>query len=484
MRLSRQATTQLIVFSVIALTALAAMGLHFMRLPATLFGVGRYTVTVELAQTGGLYSTSNVTYRGSEVGRVTSIYLTSSGVAAELSLKSGIDIPSDLTAAVHSQSAIGEQYLELRPRSETSPPLKNGDVIPVSRTSAPADINSLLDAVSAGLKAVPRDNLKTVIDESYTAVGGLGPQLSTLVKGATDLSIEARANLEPLLALIDNARPVLDSQTQTSDAIQGWASHLAAVARELQDHDDAVSGLIDSTGPALDQARTLVERLAPTLPIVLANMVNVSEVALTYHANLEQLLVLVPQLVSVESAGLVANHNTKQAYQGQYLSFNLNLNLPVPCTTGFLPAQQQRNPSMEDYPERPAGSLYCRIPQDASTSARGARNTPCVSRPGKRAPTARLCESSEEYIPLNDGYNWKGDPNATVTGQDIPDMGPLGSPTAKRAELMSPPLAFVPYDPVTGSYIAPDGRRYTQSDLAQAAPKGKTWQAMLVPPGG
>ena len=64
-------------------------------------------------------------------------------------------------------------------------------------------------------------------------------------------------------------------------------------------------------------------------------------------------------------AGILANLNTKQAYRGQYLSFNLNLNLPPPCTTGFLPAQQQRVASFEDYPDRPAGDLYCRVPQDS-----------------------------------------------------------------------------------------------------------------------
>ena len=41
-----------------------------MKLPAMLFGVGRYTVTVELPQAGGLYRSGNVTYRGTEVGRV------------------------------------------------------------------------------------------------------------------------------------------------------------------------------------------------------------------------------------------------------------------------------------------------------------------------------------------------------------------------------------------------------------------------------
>ena len=30
-----------------------------------------------------------------------------------------------------------------------------------------------------------------------------------------------------------------------------------------------------------------------------------------------------------------------------------------------------------------------------------------------------MCESNEYYVPLNDGYNWKGDPNATLSGQPI-----------------------------------------------------------------
>ena len=72
-----------------------------------------------------------------------------------------------------------------------------------------------------------------------------------------------------------------------------------------------------------------------------------------------------PAAIAAEQAGILANLNTKQAYRGQYLSFNLNLNLPPPCTTGFLPAQQQRIPSFEDYPDRPPGDLYCRVPQDS-----------------------------------------------------------------------------------------------------------------------
>jgi phospholipid/cholesterol/gamma-HCH transport system substrate-binding protein len=314
-------------------------------------------------------------------------------------------------------------------------------------------------------------------------VGGLGPELSRLITGSSNLAIDARKNLDPLVALIDQSKPVLDSQTNTSDAIAAWASHLATVTTELQTHDQAVAGVIDKGGPAFDEARQLFERLQPTLPILLANLVSVGKVALVYQNDIEQLLAVFPMSINAEQAGIVANANTKQGYRGQYLSFNLNLNLPPPCATGFLPAQQQRIATFEDYPNRPAGDLYCRVPQDSWLNVRGARNTPCETVPGKRAPTVKLCESNEQYVPLNDGNNWKGDPNATLSGQGIPQLPP-GSPPAAAGPPAPPPIPAAQYDPATGTYIGPDGHQYTQSDLAQTAPKDKTWQSMLVPPPG
>ena len=79
-----------------------------------------------------------------------------------------------------------------------------------------------------------------------------------------------------------------------------------------------------------------------------------------------------------------------------------------------------------------------------------------------------MCESDENYIPLNDGYNWKGDPNATLSGQPVPQP---------------PPVAAAEYDPASGTFVGPDGQTYTQSNLAAGA-DDKTWQSMLLPPGG
>jgi len=456
MHLNRRIKIQLVIFSVVAVVAGAVMVFGYIKVP-TLLGVGQYTVTVELPRAAGLYESGNVTYRGTEVGRITEVHLTDAGVAAVLSLRSDVEIPSDVHAGVHSVTALGEQYVALTPRDAASAPLRDGAVIPVADTSVAPDINALLDATNRGLEAIPRDNLKTLVDESFTAIGGLGPELARFVRGSTALAIDARHNLDALTTLIDQSQPVLDSQTETAGSIQDWASHLAAITVQVKNQDRAVVGILQNGGQAAAESRQLFERLQPSLPVLLADLVTIGDVALAYQPNIEQLLVLVPQVVQEFQGGILTNHNTKQDYKGAFLDFNLNINLPPPCATGFLPPQQRRSAALQDYPDPPDGDIYCRVPQDSELVAvRGARNTPCATVPGKRAPSAKMCESNEQYVPLNDGENWKGDANATLSGQAVPQPPP-GAPPAAPPPGPVPPIAVVPYDPATGTYVAPDG---------------------------
>ncbi|MGV0793271.1 MCE family protein [Mycolicibacterium sp. XJ1819] len=494
--LTRTIRIQLAIFIVVAVAAMSYVALSYMKLPSNLFGVGRYTVRVELAESGNLYANSNVTYRGTTVGRVTAVLLTDKGVEADLSLRSDIPIPSDVEAAVHSATAIGEQYVALTPKEGDTVPLRNGDVIPQDRTEVPPDISTLLDAANRGVEAIPNENLKTVIDEGYTALAGLSPEFSRLVQGATSVAIGAGENRAALTTLIDQSQPVLDSQIDTADAIHAWAANLATITGQLQTEDTALAGVLEKGPQAVDEVRALFDRVKPTLPILLANLVSVEKVAIVYQPAIEQLLVLLPQGVAAPAAGLVPNLRTKGDYRGFFLDFNLNMNLPPACLTGFLPTQQKRSPVLEDAPPRPPGGLYCRTPQDSMWNVRGAKNYPCLADPGKRAPFVWMCESDQQYVPLNEGNNWKGDPNATLSGQDIPQLPP-GSEALAPSQGIPPPapgqgaqvptgagapaLPVAEYDPASGRYVGPDGRIYTQTDLVRGAAQGN-WQSMLVPP--
>ena len=133
---------------------------------------------------------------------------------------------------------------------------KNGDVIPggthhgASRISTPCWTRR---TAAAGHSAATIS--RTVVDEAYTAVGGLGPELSPDSQGATTLAIDARENLDPLTTLIDQSKPVLDSQTDTAGSIQAWAAHLAESPVSCRARTLRVAGC-STTGPgAADEVR-------------------------------------------------------------------------------------------------------------------------------------------------------------------------------------------------------------------------------------
>src|ERR1700719_3622277 len=137
MYLNKRVRRQLAFFSAVSVAAVGVMAIGYLDLPNMWFGAGHYRITLNLPASGGLYRNGNVTYRGVEVGRIDNVRLSPTGVDAVLSLNSGTTIPADVVAQVHSQTAVGEQFVELVPRSGSAPSLEKRGVAPPARNTPP-----------------------------------------------------------------------------------------------------------------------------------------------------------------------------------------------------------------------------------------------------------------------------------------------------------------------------------------------------------
>ncbi|MBM4524669.1 MCE family protein [Rhodococcus hoagii] len=449
MMLSKFVKIQLVIFSILTVIGLVVMATQYVRLQ-DMAGIGRYKVTVELPSTGGLYRNANVTFRGTTVGKVEEVRLSDSGVEAVLNVDSAYDIPANVNADVRSVSAVGEQFVDLVPPedSSSSNQLAGGDVIPVSRTSVPQDVGVMLDQADVLLASISDTRLRTVIDESFKAFNGSGPDLQRLIDSARLFVEEANKNSDATKTLIEQAGPLLDTQVVSSDAIRSWTKDLVTFTNQLRTSDRDLRAVIEKGPGAAQEANQLLQELQPTLPLLLANLVSVGEVGVIYNAGIEQILVLYPPL----TAALATSAGGGNPNDGALVDFHLQLNDPPPCTTGFLPADQWRSPADESPADTP-GDLFCKIDQSDPNAIRGARNLPCMEYPGRRAPTPEACRNG--YVPL--GTNpWQGPPQPVASTTDKPAVGPVstGATTAARR-----------YDPVTGTYIGPDGRTYSQPNL-------------------
>ena len=258
-------------------------------------------------------------------------------------------------------------------------------------------------------------------------------------------------------------------------------------------------GILDKGPGAADEVRALFDRLRPTLPIVLANLVSVGEVAVTYQPSLEQLLVLLPQGTAVTQGVGVAQAEHDSGLHGRFLGLQPEpvdscaaapiplppQQLPPPCTTGFLPAQQQRVPTFEDYPDRPAGDAVLPSAAGCAVQRAGCSQPALRDRPGQACSDVARCAKATTTT-CRSTTATTGRATRTPHCPDSPYRSCLQErhhlPRAASPPGPAPPLAAAEYDPATGTYVGPDGRIYTQADLGQNFTEDRTWQDMLLPP--
>ncbi|MGS2808340.1 MCE family protein [Nocardia sp. MW-W600-9] len=462
MTLTRFVRAQLAIFAVLTVVGLVVMGGTYLQVPAML-GIGRYAVTVQLAATGGLYPTANVSYRGQNIGKVEAVRLTTAGVEADLSIDSDYKVPADSSAWVRSVSAIGEQYVDLVPTEQPADGhLRDGSVIPEQRTHLPQDVGAMLDQADQLLATVADTRLRQVIDEAFLAFNGAGPDLQRFIDSAALLVQQAETDIEPTKKLLDQIGPLLDTQTRSADDIRSWTADLATVTDQLRAHDPALRNLLNNSPSAMETVNKQFQDLRPTLPLLASNLVSLGQVGVTYNASLEQLMVVFPPLIAALRTAIRG-----PIEYGLMVDFMTAVQDPPACTTGFLPADQWRQPSDLSPMETPPG-LYCKVPQDSNIAVRGIRNTPCMEFPGVRAPTPELCRTG--YVP--EGNNPPFGPVQPVA----PASAPAGASTGGVT-----PAAARPYDPSTGSYLGTDGRTYRQGDIAAdgSGTVPASWQAML-----
>jgi virulence factor Mce-like protein len=493
--LTRFVRTQLIIFTIASIVGVGIMLFAYIQVP-TLLGLGRLTVKLDLPATGGLYKFSNVTYRGLQVGKVTSIDLTDTGAQATLSLDTSPKIPADLKAEVRSMSAVGEQYVELLPRNDKAPYLQDGSVIPVGDTSIPQAVGPMLDQVSKLMDTIPKDKLSQLLGETYQAFNGTGYDFGSLVDSGATITRDANGVSDNTRALIDDARPFVGAQEMTTDSIRTWAKSLAGVTEQVANNDPQFRSILRN-GPGFAQETSkLLEQIKPTLPILLANMTTFGQIFLTYNKSIEQLLVLVPPFVA-QIQTYAPTSNPTGLPNGD---FSLGLGDPAACTVGFLPPSSWRNPADTSVIDTP-DNLYCKLPQDSPVAVRGARNYPCMDHPGKRAPTVELCDDPNGFQPLAQRQHVTGpypiDPNLVAQGIPIDSralpgsnlFGPLqGTPLPPGVS--APPPGAAPVDQPPPNYagtgpgpLLPGQPIYQTPPVTPPGPVGNIGPAPINLPG-
>lgn len=374
--LTRKVVIQVIVFAVVAVVAVVYAAVRYAGIGRSVADPG-YIVRLELADGGGLFVNSEVTYRGVAVGKVTSMRLTHDGIEAELHIDSGTPrIPSDLQAAVADRSAVGEQYVDLMPATTAGPYLADGSVIGQDRTTTPLPTQNLLADLDQLTRSVPTSSLQTVVNELYSGFHGTGPDLQKLLDSVSDFTATAQRQLPQTTQLLDAGRTVLDTQNDEAGSIESFSRSLDLLSAQLAKSDPDLRKLIANAPLAATQLTDLLNESGQQLGVLLANLLTTANILVTRQSGLELAMVAYPELAGAART-VVPGDGTA------HLGLALNLFNPPPCTQGYQ-GTQHRPGNATSHAKVNTGA-YCATPPSTGVDVRGAENAPFGGKPSAPA---------------------------------------------------------------------------------------------------
>jgi phospholipid/cholesterol/gamma-HCH transport system substrate-binding protein len=378
----RSTKVQLLVFVALTLLGVSYISANYIGLPSFLLGARTCTVTADLSDSGGIFTSAEVTLRGVAIGKVGALQLTPDGVQVELDLASCDHplIPADTEAVVTDLSAVGEQYMNLIPPDSKGPYLREHSVIPVSHTKLPIATQVLLTNLDNLANSVNDNNLGTVITELGTAFNGQGGNLQRLLDAGNQLLVAAQKNFPATESLIKTASTVLATQLKEGSALQSWAHNLNLLTAQLKASDPTIRSLLTNAPSDLDIVNAFVKNNAGDLGVLLANLDTTGQIisgvvdpatGQLSGGNLSGIEVLLEAYPGVIAGGETVGQSGT-ARLGMVLQSNYND--PPDCEPGYQ-ATVKRLPS-DTAPAAPNTAAQCTLPPSSGTDVRGAANAP------------------------------------------------------------------------------------------------------------
>lgn len=458
MIIKRGVKVQLLVFALITVLGVSYTLVRYIGVGASLLDRS-YVAYVDLTDSGGIFSNAEVTYRGVPVGRVGPIELTRDGIRVKLNLTKGRRIPRDSVAVVANRSAVGEQYIDFQPRSDGGPYLDTGTAytIPRDRTKLPVSTTELLTNVDHLVSSVDPKDLGVIVDELNKAFSGSAADLQAILDSSGKLIQTAQESYPATSQLLDNSKVVLDTQRSQGTNIRNLARDLNSLTGQIRRDDPSLRSAIDNTVPAVNQVGGLVDDLAPTLPVLLANLTTTGQVLTSRIDGLRMLFILYPMT-------LAGSFTVTPGDGTEHFGLVLNVNSPPPCTKGYEKTKVRYPQATKPVPAEL--HVGCTLPKSSQSVVRGGRNAP-APRPYPAVPPGATDGAG---APPGGAYGGGAGSQASGDGSQASGDGSAASATGLRAasqpgtsayqQIPAGSVQLAGYDPATGAVYGPDGRRY------------------------
>lgn len=219
----------------------------------------RWDLTAEFTDGAGLTVGSPVRVAGVRVGEVETIERVPEAgtVRVAMSIGSEVSISQAATVSIRLRSMLGAKYVAISDPAQ-GPHLADGDLVPLSRTETPVDIDQLLQTLGRSAQPIDTDAINRFVSAFASGLEGHGDELGALIEDIGALAEVLAERSRDLDRLMEASEQLLSAVDSRRDELAGSVEDLAVVFGALEERRADLEGLVKGI-------RGLDEHLTPLL---------------------------------------------------------------------------------------------------------------------------------------------------------------------------------------------------------------------------
>ena len=292
---------------------------------------GHSTIYIQMPETLALNANSRVRVADVFVGRVRKIELKNWVPLLTVDLEPGVELPKNALARIGQTSLLGSQHVELDEPEDPSPePLRNGDTIPLERSSAFPTIERTLASISGILTGGGIPNIEVIQNEVNAILTGRSGEIRQFLNRLDTFTFELNQQREDITRAIDSTDRLLSIVADRNETLDRVLTEFPPLIQHFADTRDLFADAVTALG-----------RLSATADETLSNTnANLNTNLKNLQRPLRELAKASPYLVGALKLLLTVPFNIEnipKAIRGDYINVSVTIDLTLSAIdNGFL----------------------------------------------------------------------------------------------------------------------------------------------------
>ncbi|HEY0803611.1 MAG TPA: MCE family protein, partial [Pseudonocardiaceae bacterium] len=226
--------------------------------------LGAPTISAYFAETVGVYPGSDLRVLGVTVGTVDSVTPVGTGVRVTMTVDRDVTVPANASAVVVLPSVVSDRYVQLAPAYTGGPAMRDGAVIPVSRTATPVELDQLYTSLNELTTALGPNGanvngaLSDLLNTGAADLAGNGQALGTVIQQLGAAARTLNGSADNLFGTITNLQQFTTTLKNNDSQVRTAINQLASVSSFLSGDRQDLGAALNELATALGQVRDFI----------------------------------------------------------------------------------------------------------------------------------------------------------------------------------------------------------------------------------